>query len=93
MDLLEIIRWTAAINVIAAALAVAWGEPPKLVAFGFLLFTVASVLWIAAAGWEGKWALLAQNAVLLLVNVWGLWRWTGKAGWRTGGRPRVQPAE
>jgi uncharacterized membrane protein YphA (DoxX/SURF4 family) len=72
---IETIRWGAAICVIAASLMVAWGRPPRLVAWGFALFTLASILWIWAATTEDKPALLIQNGVLLLVNVWGLVRW------------------
>ncbi|TFL16102.1 hypothetical protein [Jannaschia formosa] len=75
MDLVEWVRWAAAILTIVAALSVAWGEPARLVAWGFVMFTVAAVLWIAAAVVDGKWAILAQNAVLLAVNLWGVWRW------------------
>ena len=75
MDVIELIRWGAALCVIAASLMVAWGDPDRLVAWGFVVFTAASILWITAAGIEGKWALLVQNAVLLGVNLWGVWRW------------------
>ena len=79
MEPLEIVRWGAAICVIAASIMVAVGRPARLVAWGFVLFTVASVAWIGAAAWESKWALLTQNAVLLAVNLWGLVRWTRRA--------------
>jgi uncharacterized membrane protein YphA (DoxX/SURF4 family) len=75
MDVIELMRWAAAILTIVAALSVAWGEPPRLVAWGFILFTAASILWITAASMEGKWALIVQNVVLFGVNVWGVWRW------------------
>ncbi|CUH13195.1 hypothetical protein JSE7799_00239 [Jannaschia seosinensis] len=75
MDIIEIVRWVAAICVIMAALMVAWGQPVRLVAWGFVIFSLASILWIAAAGIGGKWALLIQNVVLLGVNLWGVWRW------------------
>ena len=94
MELLEIVRWGAALCAIAASLMVAWGEPAKLVAGGFALFTVASLLWIGAAWWEDKWALLVQNGVLLGVNLWGLWRWGRKALGEDGRRnAAMQPAE
>jgi hypothetical protein len=75
MDPLEMVRWGAAILVIAASLMVAWGEPARLVAWGFVTFSVASILWIGAALLEAKWALATQNAVLLAVNLWGVMRW------------------
>ncbi|WGH79473.1 hypothetical protein [Jannaschia ovalis] len=78
MDVLELTRWAAAVATIAAALMVAWGEPPRLVAWGFALFVVASLCWIGASLAQDKPALLIQNGVLLAVNVWGLWRWWGR---------------
>jgi hypothetical protein len=85
MDTLEIVRWAAALLVIAASLMVAWGEPTKLVAFGFWTFTAASIIWIGAAWWEDEWALATQNVVLLAVNLWGVWRWTRRARRESGG--------
>ena len=75
MELVELVRWAAAISTIVAALMVAWGEPPRLVAWGFVLFCGAAILWITAAFMDGTWSILAQNAVLLGVNLWGVWRW------------------
>ncbi|MCK0168386.1 hypothetical protein MWU52_12550 [Jannaschia sp. S6380] len=75
MDPLDLVRWAAALCTIAAALMVAWGEPARLVAWGFVLFTVAALLWIGASVADGKADLLAQNVVLLGVNLWGVWRW------------------
>lgn len=91
MDPLEMVRWGAAILVIAASLMVAWGEPARLVAWGFVTFTVASILWIGAAAWEAKWALVIQNAVLLAVNLWGVVRWFRKVPDDAGAT--AQPAE
>ncbi len=75
MDLLEIVRWAAALCTIVAALIVAWGEPARLVAGGFVLFTLAALLWIGAAIADDAPDLLIQNAVLLGVNIWGVVRW------------------
>jgi hypothetical protein len=79
MDALELIRWGAAILVIAASIMVAWGDPPRLVAWGFVTFCAASVTWIGAAVYEAKWALMTQNLVLLVVNIWGVRRWFRRA--------------
>lgn len=75
MDLLDIARWAAALTTMTAALMVAWGEPPRLVAWGFVLFTVAALLWIGAAIADDAPDLLIQNVVLLGVNIWGVVRW------------------
>ncbi|MGR3269664.1 hypothetical protein DU478_18920 [Thalassococcus profundi] len=75
MDLMEIFRWTASIATILASVCVAWGRPARLVAVGFILFTLASISWVIVGMNQDKSALLAQNAFLLCVNVWGLLRW------------------
>ena len=75
MEVVELIRWAAAISTIVAAILVAIGRPARLVAWGFVLFCIASLCWLAAAGIEGLPAILAQNGVLLVVNVVGLVRW------------------
>lgn len=76
MDLLiDVLRWTAAGATMAASIMVAYGKPNRLVAWGFALFTLASITWITSSLIQDKPALLAQNAVLLCVNVWGLVRW------------------
>jgi uncharacterized membrane protein YphA (DoxX/SURF4 family) len=75
MEPVELVRWAAAILTIAAALMVAWGHPARLVAWGFVLFTAAAILWITASFLDDTWAILAQNVVLLAVNLWGVLRW------------------
>ena len=75
MDILDIVRWAAALSTVMAALMVAWGEPPRLVAWGFVLFTLAALLWIGAAIADDAPDLLIQNGVLLGVNLWGVVRW------------------
>jgi hypothetical protein len=41
---------------------------------GFVIFVIASILWIASALGETP-CLLIQNVVLLLINLVGIWRW------------------
>ena len=79
MDPITVIRWGAALCVIAASLMVACGRTARLMAAGFVLFTVASMAWIGAAWWQDEWALLTQNTVLLAINLWGLRRWRRRA--------------
>ncbi|MGR3434389.1 MAG: hypothetical protein ACU0CO_05800 [Shimia sp.] len=76
---IEVLRWVAAIATIAAAGMVSWGEPARLVAWGFALFCLSATAWVAAGLLQGQWALTAQNVVLLGVNVWGLRRWWAKS--------------
>ena len=79
MDLLTILQWVAAICVIAATVMVSVGRPKSLVAWAFVLYVVASAAWVWTGLVEGMPALLAQNAVLLCINLWGLARWKRRA--------------
>jgi hypothetical protein len=44
------------------------------------LFIAASIAWIADGIIEPKNSLIIQNAVLLVINVLGVWRWLPRAG-------------
>ena len=87
MDLGTILQWVAAICVIAASIMVSIGKPKSLVAYAFVLFVVASLAWVWTALERDMPALLAQNGVLLLINLWGLWRW-----WRRSRAEAAGPA-
>ena len=46
--------------------------------WGFSIFILASIAWIANGWLEGKASLVIQDAVLL-INILGVWRWLPKA--------------
>lgn len=46
---------------------------------GFSVFVAASIAWIIDGWLESKPSLIIQNAVLLGVNIFGIWRWLPKA--------------
>lgn len=73
--MLEVIRWAAAGGAMVAALVVAARFTPKITGYGFVLFTVSSVLWIVAGYLDGLNSLIAQNAILTGVNLFGVYRW------------------
>lgn len=77
---IDMLRWAAAASTMVASIMVAYGKPNRLVAWGFALFTFASVTWITSSLMQDKPALLSQNVVLLCVNVWGLVRWWRREG-------------
>ena len=76
---IEALRWAAAGLTILAAILVSWGASARQMVLGFCLFSGASLAWIAAGLVQGLRALTLQNAVLLAINVLGIWRWSGKA--------------
>jgi drug/metabolite transporter (DMT)-like permease len=46
-----------------------------VVAYGFALFLVSSVLWGAVALVQRELSLIVLQSVFTVVNVMGLWRW------------------
>jgi hypothetical protein len=46
---------------------------------GFMIFIVASLAWMVDGWLESKASLVIQNAILLLINAAGVWRWFPKA--------------
>jgi hypothetical protein len=79
MDYLSAVNTLGAVTTIVAALLVASNYSPKIMVAGFSVFVLASVAWIIAGYLDNKSSLVLQNAVLLLINLAGIWRWLPKA--------------
>lgn len=79
MDFLMVLRAVATIATIAAAILVASNWSPKLMVTGFYIFIFASVAWMLDGYFEDKASLVVQNVVLLLVNIFGVYRWQPRA--------------
>jgi hypothetical protein len=90
----------AAATCIVAALMVAANAGTRITGYGFVVFSVSSVLWVGYGVLQHERGLLVQNAVLLAVNLVGIWRWLGlrrryeRGAWRAvlRSRARRQPA-
>ena len=79
MDPIELLRWMAAVLTIAAACCVSFDLSDRITAWGFVLFSAASLCWIAAGLIQGLPALTLQNGVLLVLNLIGVRRWFSRA--------------
>ena len=75
MDWLQALRFVAALLTVIAAIMVAAKVSPRVTVAGFILFIAASVAWLIDGWIEAKLSLVIQNAVLLLVNLVGVYRW------------------
>ncbi|MCB2064399.1 MAG: hypothetical protein KDE25_13325 [Novosphingobium sp.] len=42
---------------------------------GFVLFSIVSLLWIAAGFIQSNMALAFQNGIMLAINLYGVWRY------------------
>jgi hypothetical protein len=74
----ELISWFATAATIAAATITASNLGARITGFGFVIFLLGSIAWFAAGALTGQPALMWTNAVLTLLNVWGIWRWLGR---------------
>ena len=69
------LEWFGAIGAIIAAALIAFDLGRRVTGWGFVLFTVVSVVWIVS-GLTAKDGLpiAVQNGILLLINAYGVWR-------------------
>ena len=80
MDELVLLRTLAACTTLSSPTAeIAVNLNARVTVIGFGIFIVASIAWIADGWFESKSSLLIQNAILLLINVLGVWRWLPRA--------------
>jgi hypothetical protein len=78
MELATLRTLATAATILAAALVAAnWNA--RVTVSGFAIFIVASIAWMIDGWLESKSSLLIQNAVLLLINALGIWRWLPRA--------------
>ena len=75
MDTATILEWAATGTGIAAAIVVSLNLGVRATGWGFVVFTVSSVCWIAAALMQGETALTVQNGVLFVINLIGIYRY------------------
>lgn len=70
-----LLEWFAAMGTIVAATLVAIDRGRRATGWGFVLFVAVSVSWIVSGLANHAASLVMQNAVLLFVNAWGVWRY------------------
>ena len=73
----QIATWIAPIATTLAALITASNLGARITGYGFVIFTVGSLAWLALGYFTGQSNLLWQNAILTALNLFGVWRWLG----------------
>jgi hypothetical protein len=73
-----ILAWAAPVAIIVAALMTASNLGSRVTGAGFIVFTVGSLCWLAIGYLQGPPSLVWQNAILTLLNLFGVWRWLGR---------------
>jgi hypothetical protein len=73
----EMFNWLAPIATTIAAVMVAANAGTKVTGYGFIAFSIGSIAWMAIGWYTDQTNLLVQNAILLAINILGIWRWLG----------------
>jgi hypothetical protein len=71
----EVMRWVASGTTMAAGLVLAARVRPRLIGWAFVVLTFASLIWVGIGTLTKEYALMAQNVVLTLINILGIYRW------------------
>jgi hypothetical protein len=71
----EILRWAASLGTMGAGLVLAARVQPRTTGWAFVVLTGASIIWIAVGYLTAEYALMVQNVVVTLINVFGIYRW------------------
>jgi hypothetical protein len=90
----EIAGWIAPIATMIAALMTAANLGPRVTGWGFVVFTIGAIAWAAIGLATGQSNLVWQNSVLLVVDIFGIWRWLGQeTRWEAGAVKAVEASE
>jgi hypothetical protein len=69
------LEWIAAIGTMIAAGLIAADLGRKATGWGFVLFCAVAVTWIVSGLTSNAMPIAAMNAILLLINLWGVWQY------------------
>ena len=86
------LEWIAAIGTMIAAGLIAADLGRKVTGWGFALFCAVAVTWIVSGLTSGAMPIAAMNAILLLINLWGVWQYLLSAKNRKV-MERIEPIE
>lgn len=71
----EALGYVAMISGTIAAVMVSSNVGRRITGYGFMVFTVSSVIWVIYGLQDTEMPLIIQNAVLTLINILGIYRW------------------
>src|SRR4051794_942433 len=90
----DIIPWVATVATVCAAFMTASNLGSRVTGYGFAVFTVGALLWIAVGAITNQPALLWSNVVLFILDVFGIWRWLGRQSRvEEGGRSAAEASQ
>lgn len=69
------LEWVGAIGAIIAAALIAADLGRRVTGWGFVLFSVVSVVWIVSSlSATDRMPIAVQNGILLIINLYGVWQ-------------------
>jgi len=74
----DTISWVATIATIIAASMTASNLGSRVTGYGFAVFLIGSLSWLATGLLTDQPALVWTNVVLTFLNAFGVWRWLGR---------------
>jgi len=74
----DIIPWIATVATIIAASMTAANLGARITGYGFAVFLIGSLAWLASGLMTNQPALVWTNVVLTMLNIFGIWRWLGR---------------
>ncbi|MFL6755474.1 MAG: PRC-barrel domain containing protein [Sphingomicrobium sp.] len=74
----ETISWVATVATIIAASMTAANLGSRITGYGFCVFLIGSISWLAAGVMTNQPALTWTNILLSVLNLFGIWRWLGR---------------
>jgi len=75
MALVDVLKWSASISGMVAALMVSLDLGRRVTGWGFALFVASSLCWIGGALMSHDEPLWSQNLVLFGINLLGVYRY------------------
>ncbi|MDB5723496.1 MAG: hypothetical protein JWQ16_250 [Novosphingobium sp.] len=69
------LEWIAAIGTMLAAGLIAIDLGRRVTGFGFVLFCAVSITWVVSGVINDTKPIAVMNAILLLINAWGVWQY------------------
>ena len=83
----DLVSWLATAATVTAACMTASNLGARITGYGFAVFTIGSIAWLALGVMTDQPALVWTNIVLTGLNLFGVWRWLGRqASVEDGGR-------
>jgi len=74
----QLASYVAPVATTIAALIVASNLGSRITGAGFIVFTIGSIAWALLGLATDQPNLLWQNAILTVLNLFGVWRWLGR---------------